>query len=162
MESRIILVGGPRTGKSTIARTYRERGVPTFCGDPRSKAKEIEDGVVYLPEGLAWTEGSQYVADNWFTKAGPWICEGQIMARALRKWIRSHPKTMPADRIIVITNHHPDAALLPGQRAMHKSVMTVWHEIRRKLDGIAEYKTNGSHARPRARSMQRGRIHGRF
>lgn len=162
MDSRIIIVGGPRTGKSTMARAYMQAGVPVFCGDPRSKAKEIEDGVIYLPEGLAWADGSQYVADNWFSKDGPWICEGQIMARALRKWIRSHPKTLPADRIIVITDQRQEARLLTGQKAMHRSVMTVWSEIRHHFNGIVQYKTIGSHSQPRARSMRRGLIRGRL
>jgi hypothetical protein len=124
--SRTIIVGGPRCGKSTLARQYRARGVPVFCGDPRSKCKEPEDGVTYLPEGLDWSEGSQYVANEWFTMPGPWLLEGQIMARALRKWTSAGE---PCDEIIVLRNHHPKAVVSPGQRAMHKAVMTVWSEI---------------------------------
>lgn len=127
---RVIIVGGPRCGKSTIARTYAARGVPVFCGDPASLAKQREPGVTYLPEGLAWSEGSAHVAAEWFGRPGPWVCEGQIMARALRKWTGDGN---PADHIVVLRDHHPGAAPTPGQRAMHKAVMTVWREIEHKF-----------------------------
>lgn len=142
-DERVIIVGGPRCGKSTLAREFAARGVPVFCGDPRSLVKEPEDGVTYLPEGMDWSEGSQFVADEWFTQPGPWLCEGQIMARALRKWcptvdIFTGKADLPADRIIVLRDHHPLADVTPGQAAMHKAVMTVWNEIARRYRDISE------------------------
>jgi hypothetical protein len=134
--ARIIVVGGPRFGKSTLARAERAKGVPTFCGDPVELVKEPEAGVTYLPSGMAWSDGSQYVADNWFTMPGPWLCEGQIMARALRKWTS---KAAPADRIIVLTGP-PHVAVTPGQAAMIKAVETVWHGIAHHFDAITEYR----------------------
>src|ERR1044072_6889457 len=105
-DKRIIIVGGPRTGKSSLAETLRPHGYEIFCGDPLSKVKEPRKGVTYLPEDLDWSEGSAYVADHWFSMQGPFVLEGQIMARALRKYAMAH-EGMPADRIFVLTNHHP-------------------------------------------------------
>lgn len=137
MNQRIVIVGGPRTGKSTLARGLRSEGLPTFCGDPASLAKEIEPGVTYLPERFAakseWSNGSAYVAENWLAAPGPWCCEGVVMARALRKF--SGP---PPDRIIVIANHCPLTPVESGQAAMHKGVMTVWREIAARFAGAAE------------------------
>lgn len=141
---RTIIVGGPRCGKSTIARAYRAQGIPTFCGDPRSLVKEPEDGVTYLPEGLTWRkdhdEGSQYVIDHWFTMPGPWLLEGQNMARALRKWVRQGRIAMPCDRIIVLQHARPECTLLPGQAAMGKAVQTVWTQVSHQFRNITEYR----------------------
>lgn len=126
LPGRVIIIGGPRCGKSTIARSYLQAGIPVYCGDPAHLVKDREDGVTYLPDNLQWSDGSFYVASEWFPRPGPWVCEGQIMARALRKWKRTMP---PADHIILLTDHHPKARPTPGQRAMHRGVMTVWREI---------------------------------
>jgi hypothetical protein len=147
---RTIIIGGPRCGKSTLARTYRAQGIPTYCGDPRSLVKEPEDGVTYLPEGLVWRkdhdEGSQYVIDHWFPMPGPWLLEGQNMARALRKWVRQGGDcyrgaiAMPCDRIIVLREPRPECTLLPGQESMGKAVATVWSQVGHRFREITEYR----------------------
>lgn len=151
---RIVIVGGPRRGKSTLAEALSlaagQRGdCLIYCGDPLSKVKEPRAGVVYLPEGIpiSGDDGAaQWVADNWFTLPGPWVCEGWVMARALRRW-RDHQLSvfdfwnqcsMPCDRIIVLDRPgfgRPSKA----QNAMHKAVMTVWNEIAREFEPIVEY-----------------------
>ncbi len=148
---RIIVVGGPRLGKSTLAREYRAKGIPTFCGDPFSLCKDETPipGVTYLPERFAckdgWSPGSEFVAREWFSMRGSWLCEGQIMARALRKWAAMDDKylavtgersSLPADKIIVLTN--PVCEMSHGQASMCKSVATVWREIEHRFSGIVE------------------------
>lgn len=148
---RIVLVGGPRSGKSTLARELRAKGIPTFCGDPLSKVKEPEEGVTYLPEGLpmAGDEGpSVWIAQHWFTMPGPWCCEGWVMARALRRWLRAYdlsrgdgrtdPSRTPCDRIIVLRNQHLHAVTKAGQLAQGKGVFTVWDGISRQFRAITE------------------------
>lgn len=155
---RIIIVGGPRRGKSTMAEQLAMRDVhvktlggsypaqwlcPIRCGDPLSKVKEPRHGVQYLPEGIpiSGDDGAaQWVADNWFTLPGPWICEGWVMARALRRWALGVGRTSraPADRIIVLDR--PGFGMpSKGQEAMHKAVMTVWAQIAHHFEPIVEY-----------------------
>lgn len=142
-DARVVIVGGPRCGKSYLANVMRERGWRTFCGDPRSTVKEPEHGVTYLPEGLGMgPESSRWIVDNWLSMLGPWVLEGHVMARVLRKWameekdeIEKHRlglvlRPFPCDRVIVFPNHHPDTDPNPGQRAMHKGVIEkTWREV---------------------------------
>lgn len=140
---RIVIVGGPGSGKSTLARKFRAEGLPTFCGDPSSKAKEVEPDVTYLPEGLPFAGdggGADWVAQNWFVMPGNWLLEGQIMARALRRWTEQYPQVFPFTKVIVLNwQHRPNP--LPGQLAMAKGVMTVWNGIKHRLpSNTVEYR----------------------
>lgn len=146
---RTIIVAGPRRGKSTLAaEIQRQTGAPVFCGDPVSKAKELRPNTTYLPEGIpiSGDDGAaQWVADNWFTLPGPWVCEGWVMARALRRWASMHFEERhgrvlraPADRIIVL-DRPAFTEELRGQASMHKAVMTVWGGISHYFAAIAEY-----------------------
>lgn len=149
---RIIIVSGPRRGKSSLARQFREQqGMPTFCGDPRSKVKDPEDGVTYLPEGLPYAGddgGAAHVSQLWFVRTGPWVMEGHVMARALRRWLpqlrgghggRGIIPPLPCDRIIVLAGP-PRCESTKGQETMHKGVMTVWEEIAHNFKAITEYR----------------------
>lgn len=129
-DRRIVILGGPRRGKSSLARTFRDQGIPTFCGDPRSLVKEPEDNVTYLPEDLSWSDSSQYVVDNWLTQPGPWCCEGVSMVRALRKVVIAD-RVKDLDGIeIIVANQVPKGVIpTPKQDSMSKAVMTVWSEI---------------------------------
>lgn len=154
MAERIVIVAGPRCGKSWLARELSEAsGAPVFCGDPESKVKEVVPGVNYLPEDLAFSGddgAAAWVAGYWFSMPGPWICEGHVMARALRRWIRMFEEEFdddgirlpfrgwPCDRIIVLTEQRPELDLLRGQVSMHKAVMTVWREIEPYFEGMYE------------------------
>ena len=137
---RTIIVGGPRCGKSTLAATL---GAPVYCGDPRSKVKQPLTGVEYLPEGLPFagdSGSSAWIGRNWFAMPGPWTLEGHVMARALRRWARTH-QGMPCDRIIVLREPHPAAEVSSGQRAMGVGVLTVWDEIAHRFAGIIEERS---------------------
>jgi hypothetical protein len=127
---RIVVIGGPLSGKSTYSSTY---GLPVYCTDPKSLVRNPKPNVTYLPEGLGWSEGSEYVAKNWLTKPGDWIIEGTGAIRALRKWSGS------PDQIIYITNMHPSQEPLPGQMAMAISISTMWEDVRKKYEPITKY-----------------------
>ena len=162
MTERIVIVGGPRSGKSWLANGLASGEFllhparlrcPVYCGDPLSKVKEPVPGVNYLPENIPFSGddgAAQWVADHWFTMPGPWVCEGHVMARALRRWLRMFEEEYddngirkpfrgwPCDRIIVLEEQRPELDLLPGQVRMHKGVMTVWKEIAPYFEGMYE------------------------
>lgn len=128
---KYFVIGPPRSGKSTYARRLREEGIPTLCTDPRGHVKEPEPFVTYAPN-LDWSDCSQYVADNWITKSGPWCIEGVGSVRALRKFL-VRPKAHEAlkDVVIVVFDQQlPEHVTKSGQSVMAKSVATVWSQIR--------------------------------
>ncbi len=128
---RVVILGGPYSGKSTYAGTY---GLPVYCTDPKSLVRNPKDNVTYLPEGLGWSEGSEYVAKNWLTKPGDWVIEGTGAVRALRKFNGNKP-----DVILYFANSHPSQELLPGQVAMAISVSSIWEEVKAKYAPITKY-----------------------
>jgi hypothetical protein len=145
MTDRIVIVGGPRTGKSWLAQTYWTAGYDVYCGDPLSKVKDPIETVTYLPEGLAMEdECTRFVVEHWLSQPGPWVCEGWLMARVLRKWLQVHdyepPTEFPCDKIIVFENQRADCDLLRGQVAMHAGVHKVWNEINDYFSPIAEFR----------------------
>lgn len=127
-----IIVGGPRTGKSSLARLIRQRlHIPTYCGDPESAVKETERGVWYLPEGLGFgSEATQYIIDFWLDDPADKVLEGHNMARVIRKWIEQNDAAKrPWDRVIVFSTQHEPAVTMKGQRSLHTGTMSVWREI---------------------------------
>lgn len=133
MSRRIVIIGGPRRGKSTLARKLRtEEAIPTFCGDPLSTVKDPEPDVTYLPEGLTWSEGSEYIARNWLTVEGPWVCEGVSMVRALRKALELE---IPISDLEIIRLTEPVCDEKPGQARMAKAVETIWREVEAMIKG---------------------------
>ncbi len=145
---RIVIVGGPRCGKSQLARALRRQGFPTFCGDPFDKVKEPEQAVTYLREGMGMgSDSSRYIVDNWLPMEGPWVLEGHIMARVLRKWLDDEKgmtdpaeieaRGWPCDRIVVFPEQHPDAEITAKQVSMHKGVIeTTWRGVRDYFEGM--------------------------
>lgn len=144
--SRVGIVGGPRTGKSTLARRMSataERPCPILCTDPRGLVKDVEVGVEYVPNQFAeWSAASQYVAEVFLVRPGPWVLDGVGLPRALRKWRTLHPgKAPPLDKLIVLTVARRE--LLPGQDRMTKGVMSVLGELDDWLAGIIEWRGDG-------------------
>lgn len=129
--TRIVLVGGPRSGKSSYARRLRdEQNIPTYCCDPRSTVKEPEHGVTYLPENLGWEGASAFIAGEWLRMPGPYCVEGHATARALRKLVQEREyDAIKGLRVVVFGEQIEDAITAPGQRALAKGVFTVWREI---------------------------------
>ena len=135
---RVIIVGGPRTGKSTFASRL---AAPVYCTDPKIYVKEPLEAVTYGPEA-DWGEDSDWIANHWLRMPGPWVIEGHATARALRKYyeqslhVAGGEVPPPCDRIIVLTRQY---YFSEGQRRMHKGVMTVWDGIKYHYEpGIGE------------------------
>lgn len=111
MSKRVVIVGGPRTGKTTLAKR--------MSGNAQHTDNTMKDG---------WSEGSERVA-GWMGRPGPSVIEGVATARALRKWLAANPIGKPCDEVICLRT--PRVTQSKGQAAMAKGVHTVF-------DGIAE------------------------
>jgi adenylate kinase family enzyme len=137
---KILIIGGPGSGKSTYATNLSAKlGLPVYCSDPKSLARTVHSGVTYLPEGLDWSQGSDYIVDNWLTKDKACIIEGVAVVRALRKWKEMH-STMPCDKIVFITNKSPSFNRSKGQDSMEKAIKSIWDEISTDYKNITAYR----------------------
>jgi len=109
--SRILITGGPKTGKTTMAKRL----------GAGSRVLHTDDLI-----HLGWSEASEEVA-TWMGKYGPFIIEGVAVPRALRKWFAANRTGKPADKVIFLGK--PWQELSPGQLAMTKGLVTVWKEV---------------------------------
>jgi hypothetical protein len=115
---RIVIAGGPRAGKSTLAANLNS-----------DRRYRIHDGEELV--GCDWSAGSLQ-ASRWLDEPGPWICENVAMSRAMRKWLARNPtKPFPADLIIHVGLQVVDR--LPGQQSMALGCQTAWEEIKPEL-----------------------------
>ena len=113
--TRILIAGGPRTGKTTLA-----TAMSTASG-------ALLRHTDHLIGAFDWSSASALVA-MWLDDPGPWIVEGVAVPRALRKWIAAHPDdTKPCDVVYWLTA--PWAVQSPGQLTMAKGCATVWSEV---------------------------------
>src|SRR5271166_2646301 len=126
MSDRILIFGGPRCGKTRLARAMLiDHTTSTTNG---CQLRHTDD----LIETHDWSAGSAEAA-AWIDETpAPWIIEGVSIARALRKWFASHPGTeKPCDKLILLLE--PLEPLSKGQETMLKGCKTVWAEVRPEL-----------------------------
>jgi SPP1 gp7 family putative phage head morphogenesis protein len=109
---RVVIAGGPRSGKTTLAATMGE-------------AKHTDDII-----DLGWSEASS-AAMTWFDAPGPWVIEGVATARALRKWLDANPQGKPCD--VVFWMPVPHVMLAKGQSTMLKGCEAVWRQVEPEL-----------------------------
>lgn len=125
MPRRIVVCGGPRTGKTTISeRLQKELGIATL-----HSSAELES---LFPSGVKenWSASSEY-ASKWFDEESDSVLEGVRLAHALRKWLKANPgKPLDADIFLL---RQPMVAQRDGQKSMMKAVETVFHEIEGEL-----------------------------
>jgi adenylate kinase family enzyme len=110
---RIVIVGSPRSGKSTLA----QKLAAILDVKPQATDELI---------GLGWGNDSAEAA-KWFDAKGPWVIEGTGAVRALRKWLKANPEGSPAD--IVLYRGKPKEELTPGQARMATAVGTMSAEV---------------------------------
>ena len=118
--NRIVIVGVPRSGKTTFSRE--------LAGRLGHSTRHTDD----LIGKLDWSGASMH-ASTWFDSPGPWIIEGVAAVRALRKWLAANENGAPCDRIYWLGS--PRLELSPGQATMAKGCSTVWREILPELRG---------------------------
>lgn len=110
---RTVIVGGPRTGKTTRALA--------------------EGGEIIHTDALVgerdFSAQSQAVAEH-LGKPESFTMEGVTAVRALRKWMRDHPGK-PCDKVVRLTE--PKVALSEGQRRLGVGCDTVFREIEPEL-----------------------------
>lgn len=130
--TRILITGGPRTGKTTLAESMALAGVSanaTFSATVTPTLRHTDD-LIEQTKHLgkdAWSAAS-LIASGWLDEPGPWIIEGVAASRALRKWRDQHPEEPPpVDRVIYLSETHQPLA--KGQETMAKGVRTVHDEI---------------------------------
>lgn len=115
--SRVVVAGGPRTGKTTLAlRLGRRLSRPVRHSDA-------------LIGSHAWGDDSLEIS-RWLDEPGEWIVEGVATARALRKWLAGHDGRLD---VTVLYCHEPLAHRSKGQETMAKGVATVWRQIESEL-----------------------------
>lgn len=115
---RTLILGGPRTGKSTLAGELAA-GRPVYRTDQLVGTHE-------------WSAASDAVV-KWFdTLPGDFVIEGVTVVRGLRKWLKLHPAGLPADEFIWLKS--PRETLSPGQLSMYRGTLTIMDEIAPELE----------------------------
>lgn len=121
--ARVLIAGGPRTGKTTLALSLGSaRGI---------SVRHTDDLIV----SHGWSEASLEVS-RWFDEPGPWIIEGVAVVRALRKWLERNPERERTPGDVLHWLGTPKTARTSGQTTMARGCETVLGGIRHQLEHI--------------------------
>ena len=114
---RVAIVGGPRTGKTTLARRLAARlDLPLVSTDD------------FIP--LGWS-GSGARAAAVIADSRRLLIEGVAVPRALRRLLQDHPRRRPLERLVLLTR--PRVKRTKGQEAMAKGLAKILAEILPRL-----------------------------
>lgn len=141
---RIVIAGGPLTGKSTEAERLRALHPPGLecylCTDTARQAGERAPGKpLHTPSQFDndWPGLSLWVAEHWLTKPGPWVLEGVAAVRALRKYRAIHGDDHPpCDSVIWLTQTKrrltdKQSTMETGHTTMMEGLLDSWPELYR-------------------------------
>jgi hypothetical protein len=129
----IIIVGGPKRGKSTLARMMAGTlGLEHRCTDPRRFCRFT----VGTPDELPYDGVSQWVADNWLGSP-KLIVEGVHAASALLKYIQATGSAAPVTRVIYLPTAMGDDSGR-GRRTQTEHVEKRLGELMPHIGGILE------------------------
>lgn len=116
-EERILISGGPKTGKTTFANTFESLGY---------RVRHTDD----VMNTHDWSAASTEVA-TWLPSDGRTVIEGVSIFRALRKWLATNPDGKPCDVLYVMWKSFVEYS--KGQASMAKGCSTVFCEISGEL-----------------------------
>lgn len=122
---RIGIVGGPNSGKTTLATALAEE-----LGWPHLETDEL----LKIDPRPAWSEMSLIIANEWLSGDTTMVIEGTPLARAIRKAIKlrgDHGLDLIV-RIEGTFERNPP----PGRVSMRKGIDTVWAEIAPKVNRL--------------------------
>ncbi len=141
--NRILVMGWPGSGKTTMTRKLcAQYGYKHYSCDIEIDHEKKNPGapIIYIPQDLGWSEGSQYVVDHWLTSLQRVVIEGNAIPRVLRKWAIANPgMEPPCDKIVWCRGTHRERKA--GQAAMGKGHDTVLREILPWLIRYAKLET---------------------
>lgn len=124
---RIVVIGGPRTGKTTYAtKLAKELGVHLASTGKRTEA---ECGLVSTDNWMkkaSWNDLPDHVIRDLQARES-FVLEGTQAARVLRRWLRDTPDQPKLDKVLVF--NRPWVKRNGGQEAMAKGVKTVLREL---------------------------------
>lgn len=124
---RIVVIGGPRTGKTTYA-TKLAKQLGVHLGST-GKRTEQEEGLVstdnYMKRANWKTLPDVVIKD--LKDRDSWVLEGTQAARVLRRWLKESPAEVKVDKVLVFNRAWVPRN--PGQEAMAKGVRTVLRDL---------------------------------
>jgi hypothetical protein len=124
---RIVVIGGPRTGKTTYAtKLARQLGVHLASTGKRT---EHEGGLVstdnYLDRGTYDDLPDRVIAD--LRKRDSFVLEGTQAARVVRRWLKQSPDEPRLDKALVF--NRPWVKRNPRQESTAKGVRTTLRDL---------------------------------
>ncbi len=129
---RVVVIGGPRTGKTTYAtKLAKQLGVHLASTGKRTQQ----------PEGLVSTDN--YIGSGSYAELPDrvikdlrgresFVLEGTQAARVLRRWLKEAPGEAKLDKVLVFSR--PWVPRNPRQEATAKGVRTVMRDLQPLLD----------------------------
>jgi hypothetical protein len=127
-EQRVIVAGGPETGKSTFSEFAASKLQLQLKAGDDVRAELEQEGV--LAKDL-WSAASRRVAD-WVDDPGKWLLEGVVTPRALDHWMTANPDAaIPAT---VVWFRDPVKQVTdPYHLTMVKGTQTIWSRVAPRL-----------------------------
>lgn len=120
---KIVITGGPLTGKTTLAELMRGEG---------SRVRAMYSTDIF--KHMSWSDQSLEVARMFSDKelgvppdVDDWIVEGTAAVRGLRKWMSLKSRGRPCDVVVYLTQQFGEPN--SGHRSMKKGCDTIFSEI---------------------------------
>lgn len=137
--TRIVVVAGPKRGKSTLGKKLSEQHRLThLCTDPQRMLTRSENGT---PDDLDYSGENgtgAWVESNWLGRERTLI-EGVKAIDALRRYLQADPSRRTShicDMVIVLTERVDSDEPLPGQERQATHVMNVLEELEDQFDNL--------------------------